>query len=273
MVQLTLEMPASDGVVIRHAVQGDGPKLILVHGGATDHRCFEPVMPMLSDFTLVPYDRRGHGASDDAAEYSLEREATDLRELVEHVAPDGAFVLAYSFGALVTLHALTEPVPIRAAVLYEPPMGEPGMLPGAAQVRDLLDQGLLDDALGTFVSTTFHLSDNAVAAMRRGPMWKVGVDSVMNLRRELPVLEETTVPARSMATEPPTRILTAQTGGNPAFHRIASRIEGALAHCDVVRVSGLPHFAMSTEPAAFAAAARQHFDRYRDTGRSTRSLP
>ena len=43
--------------------EGDGPIVVLVHGGWTDHRTWDLVVPHLSDFyRVVRYDRRGHSS-------------------------------------------------------------------------------------------------------------------------------------------------------------------------------------------------------------------
>jgi pimeloyl-ACP methyl ester carboxylesterase len=256
---------ASDGVRIAYQRTGHGPLLILVHGGATDHRCFNEVLDFLTDFTTVTYDRRGHGMSGDRSTYSLAREAADLVELVEHVGEaDDVFVLAYSYGGTITLHALTTiSIPVRAAVLYEPPMADEDIAPTAAEVLDLIDEERYEEALRLFVASTFHLSDSIVDAMHHDPRWAVSVNLVANLRRELPVIQVTTLDTPRVVV-PPTRVLVADTGGNPAFHRIASNVARVLWNCDVVRVPGVPHFAMATDPAAFVRAVREHFDRYNE---------
>jgi pimeloyl-ACP methyl ester carboxylesterase len=254
---------ASDGVSIAYQRTGNGRLLVLVHGGATDHGCFNEVLDFLTDFTTVTYDRRGHGMSSDRSTYSLAREAMDLVELVEHVRDgDDVFVLAYSYGATITLHALTTiSIPVRAAVLYEPPMADDGIAPAAAEILDLVNDERYEEALRLFLMSTFYLSDSVVDAMHRDPRWTASVDLVANLRRELPVVRVTTLDTLRVVA-PPTRVLVTDHGGNPAFHRIASNVARVLPNCDVVGVPGLPHFAMATDPGAFVRAAREHLDRY-----------
>lgn len=254
----------SDGVGLAYERRGSGPVLVLAHGGATDRRCFEPVVDRFADrFAVVAYDRRGHGASGDGdpTTYSLEREAADLRELAAELDEgDGVCVVAYSFGALVALHAAAgAEAPVHALVVYEPPFGVPGMLPADDEILRLVADGRHDEAARLFTATTFHLGDRVVDAMARHPMWDVTVGLMPTMPRSSAVLAVTPVP--SFGAMPPTRVLLTAEGGNPAFRTIAHQLRDVIDDCDVVLVPGLPHFAIATEPDAFVAAAVEHLDR------------
>jgi pimeloyl-ACP methyl ester carboxylesterase len=53
------------GIDLHYEVQGDGPPLLLVHGGWSDHQSWHAVAPALADsFRVVTYDRRGHSRSE-----------------------------------------------------------------------------------------------------------------------------------------------------------------------------------------------------------------
>lgn len=256
------DIVTADGVRLSLERRGEGPTVLLVHGGATDRRCFEPILPFLEGYTAVAYDRRGYGESEDGEVQGLEKEVDDFVAVVQYVGEGGPVrVIGYSFGALVALTALsTRPLPVLSAVLYEPPMADETMFPALDELLDLIERGEHDDALRTFLMSTFHLSDRAVNSMRRGPSWDVSVQLMPKLRRELPIiLSSSTV--KPTVEVPSTRVLVAASGGNPAFHRIAARIAAALPSADVATVPGLPHFAMSTEPEAFVAAALDHLER------------
>ncbi|MBV8981042.1 MAG: alpha/beta hydrolase, partial [Acidimicrobiia bacterium] len=171
---------------------------------------------------------------------------------------DGAFLLAYSYGALISLNALaTTDLPIRAAVLYEPPLGEE-MVPRADDVARLVADAQYDTAMALFVESTFYLPRSVIDAMRRRPTWQVALDHAATLPPELEAVAAADVPTPRRPT-PPVRVLVAKEGGNPTFGRIAERIQARFDPCDVVGIPGLPHFAMPTEPVAFAAAALSHF--------------
>lgn len=250
-----------DGVELAvERMGGSGPPLVLVHGGATDSRCFDPLVPLLQGYAVVRYDRRGHGRSTGTATADLRAETDDLRAVVTSLG-EPALVLGYSYGALITLRAMTEwHLRLRGAVLYEPPMAVPGMLPGSREVVELVEREEHDAAAALFVSRTFHLGERAVGAMRRHPSWSAMVALMPTLPPELEAITTSQLP-QPPVTAPPTRVLVAAQGGNPAFVEIAEHLSGVLPACDVVRVPGLPHFAIATDPQPFVRAVDEHFAR------------
>ena len=247
-------MITSDGVSLGLVATGpeDGPPLVLVHGGATAHQCFEPVAPLLAEHRrVVAYDRRGRGLSGDAASYDVGREAQDLVELARSF--DGPVdVFGYSYGGMIALLALgIDAAAFRRVVVYEPPFAVPGMPPDGLvdDVAALLDKGDVDEALRQFVTRTFHLPMTVVEAMEAHPLWQVSVDTEPTLLREFAAVASTPVPT-SLPSSVPVRVLVAAEGGNPAFREIASSLPGA----DVVPVGGLPHFAIPTDTTTVASA-------------------
>lgn len=254
---MTLEFIASDGTPLLADVIGDGPPLLLVHGSLADRRCFDPVLPFLEGYRCVVYDRRGHGASGDASRYSIRREADDLLELAALLGSE-VRVLAWSYGATVALLAMDrEPTAFAAAVLYEPPASERNLFTNLAELLSMVTAGCLDDAVRAFVQQTFHLSDSALAAMRRHEAWTTALRLVPTLPREIAAINA--VDPTTCRSSVPTRVLVTRHGGNPAFRRIAAVLVSEMSDSELAMVPGLPHFAMATAPQALAASARQWF--------------
>jgi pimeloyl-ACP methyl ester carboxylesterase len=82
-----LEVRSADGTPLAVWVEGEGPPLVLVHGSMCDHTAFDPLVAELgTTMTTFAMDRRGFGASGDAAGYALEREFEDVAAVVEAVA-------------------------------------------------------------------------------------------------------------------------------------------------------------------------------------------
>jgi alpha-beta hydrolase superfamily lysophospholipase len=60
---------------------------VLVHGSLADHTTFDPLVAELRDaMTTFAMDRRGFGASGDAAGYAIWREFEDVAAVVDAVA-------------------------------------------------------------------------------------------------------------------------------------------------------------------------------------------
>ena len=69
------DVRSTDGTPLAVWADGQGPSLVLVHGSMCDHTASDPLVAELRDtMTTFAMDRRGFGASGDAAGYALERE-------------------------------------------------------------------------------------------------------------------------------------------------------------------------------------------------------
>ena len=128
------------GARLHTEVRGDGPVLLLIHGGNGDSATYDGVAGPLSElFTVVTYVRRGFVRSpldappDDAARIATD--ADDAAALITHHGSP-AFVFGSSSGAIVALDLVSRhPGLVRAAVVHEPPIIEFLDDPGAWSAR------------------------------------------------------------------------------------------------------------------------------------------
>jgi pimeloyl-ACP methyl ester carboxylesterase len=112
-IQVRLLMVASaDGASIAVHCTGAGTPLLLVHGALADHTYWDALAPLLlGECELLAVDRRGRGASGDAAEYKYEREVDDLFAAVMAPSTSSGRRLhrdvdaAHSSGAILALRA------------------------------------------------------------------------------------------------------------------------------------------------------------------------
>ena len=114
---------SADGTEIAYFTSGTGPPLVLVPGGATDHRHWDRVRPHLeAHVTVHAMDPRGRGASGDRPEFATEREYEDIAAVVDAVAEaSGSTVAVYghSHGGACAYGAAGLTSNIGALMLYE----------------------------------------------------------------------------------------------------------------------------------------------------------
>lgn len=99
-----LEVRGNDGNRLHAEAFGplDAPKLVLVHGWMCAIGFWRyQIDELAGDFRVIAYDQRGHGRSDQAADYSFDEFADDLGCVLEAVAPGERVVIAgHSMGAM-----------------------------------------------------------------------------------------------------------------------------------------------------------------------------
>src|SRR5687768_15982802 len=94
-----------DGTEIAFERSGAGPAVILVASALSDRADTRKLAGLLAPhFTVINYDRRGRGASGDAAGYAVEREIEDIAALIDY-AGGSASLFGSSSGAVLALRA------------------------------------------------------------------------------------------------------------------------------------------------------------------------
>ena len=116
------KVTSADGTTIAFDQLGEGPPLVLVAG-----RVVRPVDRRTArrrrsprHFTVLNYDRRGRGDSDDTLPFAVEREVEDLDVLLA-AAGGSATVVGLSSGAALAAEAAAAGLPIDTLVMWEPP--------------------------------------------------------------------------------------------------------------------------------------------------------
>ncbi len=243
---------APDGIEIAYERSGDGPPLILLHGGSGCHRHWDALRPHLDeDFTLVTPDRRGRGESGDAEQYDLDREVEDLRTLVAAVDGDPV-VFGHSFGGLVALAAADE-VDLDALVLYEPALlvGEHRGDDLADRMQDRLDAGERRAAMRLFIEEGGGIPD--VEAL---PWWpdEANLDRTETVIRENRAVEEFRLPEEP-DIDVPTLLLTGERGPEHLRDAVFALRE-RLPDTRLVELDGVGHVATESAPERVADAVR-----------------
>lgn len=115
---------SDDGTEIAGRVQGQGPPLVLVHGGLGDGDfSFRFMLPFLVDhFTCFSMSTRGRGLSGDSADHSRARLSVDVAAFVKSVGEPVALFGHSSGAALAIGSAALAAEDVVALALYEPPL-------------------------------------------------------------------------------------------------------------------------------------------------------
>jgi pimeloyl-ACP methyl ester carboxylesterase len=170
---------SNDGTTIAYDRYGDGPALILV-AGALGYRNFKKHVQfaeLLSEHcTVISYDRRGRGDSDEAGPFSVEREVEDIAALIA-AAGGRASLFGASSGGALALRAAGADIGVERAFVYEVPFfPDPNDKMPSADYGQLLDELV---AAGDSVGAAKHFMRNAigipgplVALMGLMPMFK-----------------------------------------------------------------------------------------------------
>ncbi|TDB92548.1 alpha/beta hydrolase [Actinomadura sp. 7K534] len=114
---------SADGTRIAYDRLGGGPAVVLIGGMFCARPATRELAGRLAErFTVLNYDRRGRGESDDTPPYAVRREIEDLAALITE-AGGSAAVYGHSSGAGLALEAAAAGWPITRLVLHEPPYG------------------------------------------------------------------------------------------------------------------------------------------------------
>jgi pimeloyl-ACP methyl ester carboxylesterase len=91
-------------VALYHEIEGDGPPLVLLHGGAgTGDDLAALRARLVATRRVISPEQRGHGRTPFSEPFTYAAMATDTAALLERVAAEPADVVGWSDGALVAL--------------------------------------------------------------------------------------------------------------------------------------------------------------------------
>lgn len=242
---------SSDGTALAYVEAGEGPPLLLVHGGTADRTRWAPVWPALTAVRrVVAMDRRGRGESGDAAQYALQREHDDVRAVAEDLAARAGApvdVLAHSYGAVCALGAAAQGAPFRRLALYEPPSTEAVPQAFLDRLDELLAEGRPDDALAFFLVDVIGRSPEDVASLRGTDNWQRRRTAVRTLPREGAALVG--LDLRTYAPQVRQPVLALLGGSSPPWPgKVLLPLVEALPDARLVVLEGQGHMGIDSAP-------------------------
>jgi pimeloyl-ACP methyl ester carboxylesterase len=174
---MTDHVASRDGTTLAVDATGEGAPLILI-GGAFNERSSVAALGarLAARFTVVSYDRRRRGASDDkAGDYLVANEIDDLAAVIEHVGGRAA-LFGHSSGAILALEAAVGALPVDRVAVYEPPYRADESLPAPGadiydRLKALIEAGDLDGAAALFLGELIAMPASVIEGMKAGPAW------------------------------------------------------------------------------------------------------
>jgi pimeloyl-ACP methyl ester carboxylesterase len=246
---------SKDGTRIVVECAGTGPSLVIVHGGLGDRSRWKPLFTFFrSRFTVCAMDRRGHGASGDSPNYSLEKEVQDVVAVVNS-QPSPVFVMGHSYGGVAALEAAFLTNKIAKLVLYEPPLQELDHTAVAARMESMIRAGDREQALVTFLQEIVMISPSEVVKMKARPSWPGQLASVELQIRQIRALNGYRFDPKRIGTlNVPTLLLTGSRTASPQLKKAISGLVDSLPNRSLIVFEGQEHNAMDTVPKQFAEA-------------------
>lgn len=237
---------SADGTLIAFDQFGDGAPVIMIESAFNTRSSTEPLARALAPrFTVLNYDRRGRGDSEDTSPYAVNREIEDL-EAVIGAGGGAASVFGHSSGATLALKAAASGLPITKLVVYEPPFrtddSHPG-LPGefANQIADLVAAGRRGDAVELYQTWAVGLPEDVVAQLRHAP-FRPALEAIAHtLAYDAAIIGDLSLPAELLARMTiPTLVITGEQ--SPPFLRNAAQaVVAALPNAQLAVLPGQTH--------------------------------
>jgi pimeloyl-ACP methyl ester carboxylesterase len=112
---------AHDGLAFHYRAAGEGPPLVMLHGGGSRAGNFDAIIPRLAaSFRVYAYDQRGFGDTGAEPGRDIDHQlwSDDLQAFLDHLYLDRSAVCGWSLGSTIALNAASQqPDRISALVL------------------------------------------------------------------------------------------------------------------------------------------------------------
>ncbi|MEU8308037.1 alpha/beta hydrolase [Actinomadura sp. NPDC048955] len=261
----------TDGATLYYEVRGAGPMLLISQSGEGDAgRSADLVDRLVSDYTVVTYDRRGLSRSVldvPARGVSLAAHADDVHRLLAELSDEPVLMLGCSLGASIGFHlAVDHPEQISVLVAHEPVT--PRLLPAAQRAHHERELAHIqrvhrrDGLAATFTTIAEVLgidpaAPDAEPGLTRHPMTpQRGRNFDFFVEHDFTAVIDDTLDVSAL-TETPTRIVPAigRTTPRTVFDNKCAFALADLLGADLHEFPG-GHNGNTTHPRAYAAALR-----------------
>ena len=266
---------SADGTAIVGRVRGQGPPLVLVHGGFGDAEvAYEALVPHLADwFTCYTPSTRGRGLSGDNPDHSPPRLQEDVTAFVDSIGEPVGLVGWSGSGAWV-LGAAAHSDSVAAVAIYEPGVMGVGGEDDIARLGTAIQQvgvaaadGRMLDAVHAFLPGI--CTDHEIAALKETSFfeeWAGGIPALLRFVHDDMSYEgpRSTDPDALAQVAAPVLLLR---GEHTLLATFFAEVERYLAQhvvdANVRELPGVGHFAPLLEPQPLAKELISFFDSVR----------
>jgi pimeloyl-ACP methyl ester carboxylesterase len=255
---------SADGVTIAGRVLGDGPALVLVHGGIGDgETAWDAMLPHLTDrFTCYLPSTRGRGLSSDDPDHSPPRLEDDVTAFVDSIG-EPVHLVGWSGSGAWVLGAAARSDAVAAVAVYEPTliplMSEDDLAETLGTMHHVgaaaADGGLVD---AVRVFTSWICTEEETAALTQttfDDVWALRVPAMLRFVQQDGSYEgpRSTDPEALARVTVPLLVLTGQkTRLRSFFTAVAEFIAQHVAGSQVWELPGAGHFAPVLAPQSVA---------------------
>jgi pimeloyl-ACP methyl ester carboxylesterase len=264
---------SANGIELNYDLTGAGETLVLVHGGWSDRNNWLPVAPELAQsFSVVAYDRRGHGLSTRDVPGTRRDQEDDLAALIEGLAEEPVHVAGTSFGGSIALGlAARRPELIRSVVAHEPPLmsvvaADPEisvqLQAVQATIRAIRAQVARGDARGAAEQFVEEVALGRGAwALLPQPLRETMVDSAPAFVAEQQDAAWADVELDELAAISSPLLISEGDESPPLFAPIVAKLAGAIGHAEAHTYRGAGHAPHLTHPGDYLAAVTDFLSR------------
>ena len=241
---------SADGTRIGLLTAGEGPALLLVHGGMGCIESWQPLWGRLtSRWRVTAMDRRGRGTSGDTGPYDLTREYQDIAAVAASLGPVDVF--AHSIGATCALGAAASGAAVRRLALYEPPGPQTAPKEWRERVTALIADGKPGPAMVSFLRE-MGMSATQIDELKNAPRdYDVLPIVSATMPREALALATVDVTALTAAVTVPVLLLLGSR--SPAWaYDLTGALAGALPQSTLAVLDGQGHDAVDSAPELLA---------------------
>lgn len=269
METIQKRVASKDGTVIAYEQSGKGPAVILVAGALSDRSDNKRIAKHLAeDFTVINYDRRGRGASDEKQPYAVMREVEDIDALVDATG-GSAILFGSSSGAALALEAAAKlGGKVKKLAMYEPPFIVDDSRPSIGkdaimQIKDLVAAGKNGAAVKYFYNQVMGIPAVGVFFMQFMPGWGKGKAMAHTMVYDLTILEGTQdgkpLPASRWASAKMQTLVMAGSKSEKFFHTGAKAVADALPNASYRSMKDMHHGSVVMGSKPLAAAMKDFF--------------